>query len=167
MLTIVFKWHWRNKDVKKKGADTLWFLSLVSTIPAGFHLQMRKKKCAKRVRVCWRGVTLWINCPSCWKYTSPGSWHWIINSNLSEKEWEKSIDGETGPLMVSLKGRLPMPGTSGTSAGGLGELGGGKVLKGDTWPPNDFLSLYHKHEGLTCPSTPHFPLALLPNKPCV
>lgn len=70
------------------------------------------------------GVTLWINCPSCWKYTSPGTWHWIINSNLSEKEWEKSIDGERGPLMVSLKRRLPTPGTFCTAAGVFGAVEG-------------------------------------------
>lgn len=30
---------------------------------------------------------------------------------------------------------------------------GGLARGGHTWPPNDFLSLYHKQERLTCPST--------------
>lgn len=142
--------------------------SLVSTLPAGIKREWSRMKRKERgwvgckTRECTRErlserqrggkLTLWINCPSCWKYTSPGAWCWIINSNLSEKEWEKSIDGDTGPLMVSLKGRHPTPCTFCTAAGVFGAAEGWRG-GGDTWPPNDFLSLYHKQERLTCPST--------------
>lgn len=103
-----------------KTCCTQFLLSALYLLASIFKWEPRKAgrewgRC--KMREYEGGVTLWINCPSSWKYTSPGAWHWIINSNLSEKEWEKSIDGETGPLMVSLKGRLPTPGTFCTAAG--------------------------------------------------
>ena len=96
-------------------------------------------------------MTLWINCPSCWKYTSPGAWHWIINSNLSEKEWEKSIDGETGPLMVSLKGRLPTLGTFCTAAGVFGAVEG---RRGVLDPPMIFCHFIINKKGWHAPPLP-------------
>lgn len=110
---------------------------------------------------------LWINCPSCWKYTSPGGCRWIINSNLSKKEWEKSIDWDTGLLMVSLKGRLPTPCTFCAVAGVFRAVEVLKVEGGSsegTWPPNDFLSLHHNQERLTCPNLPQ-PLPLVSSHP--
>lgn len=126
--------HTENKEVKRRWGEYAAhsFLSPHSTcwLPSSNEneakeegesgVDVKRKSAGKRKERARGGageMTLWINCPSCWKYTSLGAWHWIINSNLSEKEWEKSIDGETGPLMVSLKGRLPTLGTFCTAAG--------------------------------------------------
>lgn len=46
-------------------------------------------------------MTLWINCPSHRKYTSPGTLVELSIQILSEKEWKKYIDGSSA-LMVSL-----------------------------------------------------------------
>lgn len=52
------------------------------------------------------------------------------------------IKGEASHTMHLLYCCRSFQGSGGLARGG-----------GDTWPPNDFLSLYHKQERLTCPST--------------